>query len=669
MLLPNRYNISDAVLIFIGAICILPILLNVLGMDFGFVYQQFDPYRVTKFVEIEKMDDFREFIRGRYVHTIFVSSAIAIAFLTAILAFVDFSIKKELSTPVVGIALFCSGLFDAFHILVSTNIVYAPSHQFYITSLTWFYCRLFHASILLLCVGVFLFQSRRFQDEAKRNAQRFIFYMGSIFILLTLVTIGVLFMDTDIPSMAYPYRNAARSYDFFPLALYLMLAFWILPKFVKKYPSVFSKTLLLSMIPAIATQLYMTFGSIELFDNSFNISHFMAAFTFFIPFVGVSLNYVETSKNEKKVIRRLNVEAEERRIAEETLSSVLNSSTSCIMAFKSVHDSSDKIVDFKWTVANPATENLLALDYRKLHGKRLLRELPIAEKEGLFEIFKNVVEKNELVNHEYFSEYFQKWFYVVATKLKDGLAVTFSDVSQRKNATQELVNAERLAITGIVARTVAHEVRNPLTNINLSIDYLKGDLQPEDTVYLDIIKRNSERINQLITELLNSSKPAELTLTKYPLNRLLDETLERAIDRLQLKGIKLEKKYEEQEILINADAEKLKTALLNIILNAIEAMDENKGVLNISSKIENKRCIVKIEDNGHGISEENLNKLFEPFFTRKNQGMGLGLSATHNIITAHKGVLHVESELGRGTLFIISLPLEAIESNVAAELA
>src|SRR4051812_27094886 len=117
MLFPNKYNISDAVILFIGGICILPILFNLMGMDFGFVYQQFDPYRVTHFVEIEKQEDFREFIRGRYMHTIFVSVAVAIAFLTAILAFVDFTIKKELSTPVVGIALFCSGLFDVFHIL------------------------------------------------------------------------------------------------------------------------------------------------------------------------------------------------------------------------------------------------------------------------------------------------------------------------------------------------------------------------------------------------------------------------------------------------------------------------------------------------------------------------------------------------------------------------
>src|SRR5260221_339334 len=107
MLFPNRYNISDAVILFIGSICTLPLLFNLFGIDFGFIYRQLDPYKVTQFANIEKQDDIREFLRGRYMHTIFVSVAVAIAFLTAILAFVDYSLKKELSTPIVGIALFC----------------------------------------------------------------------------------------------------------------------------------------------------------------------------------------------------------------------------------------------------------------------------------------------------------------------------------------------------------------------------------------------------------------------------------------------------------------------------------------------------------------------------------------------------------------------------------
>jgi signal transduction histidine kinase len=663
MLFPNRYNISDAVILFIGSICLLPLLLNLFGIDFGFISEQLDPYKITHFVDIEKQNDFREFLHGRYMHTIFVSVAATIAFLTAILAFVDYSIKGELNTPIVGIALFCSGLFDVFHILVSTNIIYAPGHQFYITSLTWFYCRIFHASILLLCTSVFLFQSQKFEKEATENARKFIFYMGAIFILLTLFTIAVLFTDSNIPRMAFPYRNPSRSYDLLPLALYLILAFYVLPKFNKKYPSIFSKALLLSMIPAIATQLYMTFGSIELFDNSFNISHFMAAFTYFIPFIGISLNYVETSKNERKIIKQLHIEAEVRKAAEETLTGVLNSSRSAIMAFKSVRNGSGSIVDFKWTLANPSTEGLLTLNYTTLNGKLLLSEIPSVVDEGWFDMFKNVVTTGESANYEYFSDHFEKWFHMAAVKLDDGLAVTLNDISKRKNAIQELVNAERLAITGIVARTVAHEVRNPLTNINLSVDSLKSNLQPEDAFYLDIINRNSSRINQLITELLNSSKSAELTLRTVSVNYFLDGALELAQDRIRLKEIHVEKNYEQKEMLIKADEEKLQTAFLNIILNAIEAMEANKGILIVTSSLHSNQCIMTIEDNGRGIEPEHLKKLFEPYFSNKKQGMGLGLSATYNIITAHRGTVEVKSEVGRGTKFIISLPVESVQSD------
>jgi signal transduction histidine kinase len=116
-------------------------------------------------------------------------------------------------------------------------------------------------------------------------------------------------------------------------------------------------------------------------------------------------------------------------------------------------------------------------------------------------------------------------------------------------------------------------------------------------------------------------------------------------------------------MLIKADEEKLQTAFLNIILNAIEAMEANKGILIVTSSLHSNQCIMTIEDNGRGIEPEHLKKLFEPYFSNKKQGMGLGLSATYNIITAHRGTVEVKSEVGRGTKFIISLPVESVQSD------
>jgi signal transduction histidine kinase len=658
MLLQNKYHIKEKFIWLVACGCALPIVLNLLGIDFGFVSKQLDLGMITRIYDFENEKDLQNIWRGRYVHVIFVSFSIAISFLTIILAFIDFRIKGELSTPIVGVALFCSGLFYLFHVLVATNLLPVPNHQFYLTSFTWFFCRLFHASILLLGTSVLLFQSKSVREETVHNQKRFVIYISVIFVLLTGATIAILFNDSDIPAMAaFPYHNIARPYDLIPLSLYLFSGFYILPKFYEKYPSVFTQTLLLSMIPAIATQIYMAFGSDEMFDNNFNISHVMAAFTYFIPFIGLSLNYLQTYKNERTVIGKLNREVKERKTIEEILSGVLNSSLSSIMALNTVRNEAGEIVDFEWTIANPATQILFEINHEQLYKKKLSNEIPSAKSEGWIDMFKGVIETHEPLNHEYYSERFQKWLLMSGVKLEDGIAVTINDISKRKNALQKLMNAEKLTVTGRLARTIAHEVRNPLTNINLSIEHLKDTSPDDQEMYHDIIKRNSERINQLITELLNSSKPAELKLDTWPVNKLLDETLELAIDRIRLKEIKLEKDYCPDEIEINIDAGKVKTALLNLLINAIEAMEPGKGVLKISCRSIDHRCVITVEDNGSGIEKDHLEHLFEPFFSKKSKGMGLGLTATQNIILTHKGTVDVESSPGKGTKFHIGFAI------------
>ncbi len=233
------------------------------------------------------------------------------------------------------------------------------------------------------------------------------------------------------------------------------------------------------------------------------------------------------------------------------------------------------------------------------------------------------------------------------------------DITRRKKAERDLIIAEKLAITGLIVRTLAHEVRNPLTNINLSVEQIEYETDnPELKIYFEIIKRNSIRINDLISELLQSSKPTEINKSTTSLNSLVKETLDLAMDRIILKNIQVECVFEEQICNIPLDKNVMKIALLNIIVNAIEAMSEEGGILKITTSSEAEKCFVKIIDNGSGISEENLGHLFEPYFTGKQDGVGLGLATTHNIIHSHNGTIEVKSELGKGTNFIISLNKE-----------
>jgi signal transduction histidine kinase len=152
---------------------------------------------------------------------------------------------------------------------------------------------------------------------------------------------------------------------------------------------------------------------------------------------------------------------------------------------------------------------------------------------------------------------------------------------------------------------------------------------------------------------LNSTRTPELDFVKASINDILDKSLEFALDRIELKKIKIVKNYDPDICPILVNNEKIYIAFLNIIVNAIEAMQE-KGTLLLSTENTKNRCVAKITDNGKGMSKADVGRLFEPYFTTKENGHGLGLTNTQNIILSHKASISAVSEPGKGTTFIVS---------------
>lgn len=231
------------------------------------------------------------------------------------------------------------------------------------------------------------------------------------------------------------------------------------------------------------------------------------------------------------------------------------------------------------------------------------------------------------------------------------------DMTKKKQADKELIMAEKLSMTGKIARTIAHEVRNPLTNLTLALEQLKDEIPAtvEDAdLYFNIISRNAERISKLISDLLNSSKPKALTLLNLSLNDITKDTLKLVSDRLKLQSITLKESYSDLLPLIPLDKDQIKVALLNLFINAIEAMKPEIGVLNITTDYVDEYVQLIIADNGKGMSQDQMSQLFEPFFTGKKEGTGLGLTTVQNIIQSHRGTISAESELNRGTVFKIT---------------
>ncbi len=234
------------------------------------------------------------------------------------------------------------------------------------------------------------------------------------------------------------------------------------------------------------------------------------------------------------------------------------------------------------------------------------------------------------------------------------------DLTIWKKAELDLMVAEKLSMTGKLARTIAHEIRNPLTNLNLALDNLKEEVPGPDeqfTLYTDIIQRSSNRIETLIGDLLNSSKPKELRLELSSLHEILDDILELVRDRAKLKGIRIKEELEEELPRIFVDREKLSIALVNILLNGVEAIEHDQGQLTVKAEIRGSSIFVSIEDNGQGIEKEDLKKIFDPFYTSKAEGTGLGLTSTLNILSSHNASMQVTSKVGIGTVFEVEFPL------------
>ena len=223
-------------------------------------------------------------------------------------------------------------------------------------------------------------------------------------------------------------------------------------------------------------------------------------------------------------------------------------------------------------------------------------------------------------------------------------------ISPRKKSTQSVWDDTSIPLVSVLV----HELRNPLTNIMLTIHLLESKiLDDNDRMYMDIIKRSSAKINDLVNDLLKSQKQQEVETEKYSIHQLLDEVIEAANDKIMIKNIAVRKEYAPYDLKIKMDKPKIKIALTNIIINAIEAMNESKGELDISVTSQNGHHLVSIKDNGSGISKETLPHLFEPYFTFKRNGLGLGLATTLNIIQSHKGSIDVQTGVNQGSNFIL----------------
>lgn len=241
------------------------------------------------------------------------------------------------------------------------------------------------------------------------------------------------------------------------------------------------------------------------------------------------------------------------------------------------------------------------------------------------------------------------------TRSQEELKTSYTELKVSKD---DLVRSEKLAYTGRIAASIAHEIRNPLTNVSMSIQQLKrgNRIKQEGFNHVEIVERNIERINYLITELLNCARPAKLNLQPYDIHKVIKDILESNKARIRSQRIEVTKDFTSKPSTLRIDKEQIERAFLNLIINAIETMPRG-GKLTITTELNGNFFLAKIDDTGRGIHEKDIIKIFDPFFSTKSAGVGLGLTICYGIIVSHGGTIEVESKSKKGSTFIVSLPI------------
>lgn len=252
------------------------------------------------------------------------------------------------------------------------------------------------------------------------------------------------------------------------------------------------------------------------------------------------------------------------------------------------------------------------------------------------------------------------------TKWVDEYVLLVSNITEQRNTKEALLKAERLSIQGEVARIFAHELRNPIANMRMATDLISKKISVEEKEkinrYLEILSTSNQTLNDLINNLLDASNYTTANMEYANLVDIMEEAIDKASERIYLAGIELIKDYENEHFIV-ADRNKLVIALLNLIVNASEATIPQEGIIKIKIYQEETEIILKISDNGHGLNHDELDRIFDAFYTQKETGVGVGLTSVKHILEEHDAKVEVESIDNRGTTFILSFPKPEKNNN------
>lgn len=339
-----------------------------------------------------------------------------------------------------------------------------------------------------------------------------------------------------------------------------------------------------------------------------------------------------------------------------------------------VENSLDTIAIVKknaWIFVNRAGVRLFEAESEKdLLGKSIYQFIPESQHEAVRERLNNLSKTGSIGPLE------QQWYTLQGNLIDTEVVATYMlldnepvvqmiirDISERKKNEELLINSEKLYVAGQLAAGIAHEIRNPLTAIKGFLQLLASG-KAYKTAYFEIMHSELDRISDIVSELLMLSKPQVYDLTHLDVRNVIRETMTLLESQAILHNITIETETGSDPLWVYGVSTQIKQVFINIIKNAIEAMKDG-GIIRISLSREGDHVLVRITDQGPGISEEQIAKIGQPFYTTKEKGTGLGLMVSYKIVDNHHGNIQVYSKPGEGATFEIRFPYRCPDDDGA----
>ncbi len=641
----------------VTVLCLLPIILVQVGMDFGSTIHNFDLQVASTMSKGELVDAHFYRHRSAFSHTLLEWSAVSAVIFTVCLGFCHFMVTRNFAMLVITTALFLIGCVDAYHTLAAGHLIETVADNSNLIPLTWAISRTFNAFILFIAASFLLMKSQNSSDKKiTKTDTKTLAIACAAFIFLAYSIIHYFSSSTQLPQTQFPNSLITRPYDTLSLLLFIFAGLFLLPKLHRHHPSVFTHALIISMVPQCMAQLHMALGSSILFDSHFNIAHFLKIIAYLVPFMGLLIDYVNTYQKESKE-EPISIETEEQVTA---ILAALSDATI-------ISDVNEKII-----YCNHAAQSLTGYPEEELRTKAFNSLFVQPNHINLnFEISKNAKQDQDALKYDIHilgkdgnKTEVEASFNRIINRGEALILSSYVDISDRSQAQLELKQfADKLTTKNKelddFAYIASHDLKAPLRAIDNLALWISEDLDDKELVneHIQMMRLRINRMHHLLDDLLEYSRVGKINsqLKQVDLSIMATDlyVLSTPPSGFSLKIGKSLPVFETMSV-------PLEQILRNLISNAIKHHDKPTG--EIQFEVEDVKDFYKITigDDGPGIDKKNHDKVFGMFQTLNSrdetEGSGMGLAMVKKIIESFDGRLEMDSALGEGTRFHVHWP-------------